>query len=140
MSKRIIQNMTYRQSLMKYAEKYGVSRTCQQEPVVHLLLEVPLGQNGDALSLPTTYSSADFLKRLVKWYVHRGIRVECFQTDSGFEFTNRFSKSRRDLSTLFETSVAQLGICHKLVRSYTPRHNAEESNRQHKALRCWIKE
>ena len=56
----------------------------------------------------TTYSSADFLKRLVKWYVRRGIRVECFQTDSGFEFTNRFSKSKRDLSTLFETTAAQL--------------------------------
>ncbi len=80
----------------------------QQEPVVPLLLEDPLEQNSDVLSLPTTYSSADFLKRLVKWYVRRGIRVECFQTDSGFEFTNRFSKSRRDLSTLFETSAAQL--------------------------------
>lgn len=36
----------------------------------------------------STYSSADFLKRLVKWYARRGIRVECVQTDNSFEFTN----------------------------------------------------
>ena len=38
----------------------------------------------------STFSSADFLKRLVRWYARRGIRVECVQTDNGFEFTNRF--------------------------------------------------
>ena len=38
----------------------------------------------------STYSSADFLKRLVKWYAHKGIHVKCVQTDNGFEFTNRF--------------------------------------------------
>ena len=38
----------------------------------------------------STYSSADFLKKLVKWYARRGIQVECVQTDNGFEFTNRF--------------------------------------------------
>ena len=31
----------------------------------------------------STYSSADFLKRLVKWYARRGIHVECVQTDNG---------------------------------------------------------
>ena len=41
----------------------------------------------------STYSSADFLKRLFKWYTQRGIRVECVQTDNGFEFTNRFPGS-----------------------------------------------
>ena len=41
----------------------------------------------------STYSSADFLKRLFKWYTRRGIRVECVQTDNGFEFTNRFPNS-----------------------------------------------
>lgn len=39
----------------------------------------------------STYSSADFVKRLVKWYKRRGITVKCIQTDNGFEFTNRFS-------------------------------------------------
>ena len=80
----------------------------------------------------STYSSADFLKRLVKWYARRGIQVECVQTDNGFEFTNRFSNSKRDLPTLFENTAAKLGIRHKLIRPYTPRHNGkvERSHRE----------
>ena len=80
----------------------------------------------------STYSSADFLKRLVKWYARRGIRVECVQTDNGFEFTNRFSNSKRDVQTLFEKTAADLGIRHKLIRPYTPRHNGkvERSHRE----------
>ncbi len=79
-----------------------------------------------------TCSSADFLKRLVKWYTRRGIRVECVQTDNGFEFTNRFSNSKRDIQTLFEKTAAELGVQHKLIRPYTPRHNGkvERSHRE----------
>ena len=76
----------------------------------------------------STYSSADFLKKLFKWYARRGIRVECVQTDNGFEFTNRFSNSKRELTTLFESAAAQLGIRHKLIRPYTPRHNGKVEN------------
>ena len=80
----------------------------------------------------STYSSADFLTRLVKWYARRGIKVECVQTDNGFEFTNRFSNSRKDRPTLFEQTAAALGIRHKLIRPYTPRHNGkvERSHRE----------
>ena len=80
----------------------------------------------------STCSSADFLKKLFKWYARRGIRVECVQTDNGFEFTNRFSNSKRNLPTLFESTAAQLGIRHKLIRPYTPRHNGkvERSHRE----------
>ena len=80
----------------------------------------------------STCSSADFLKRLVKWYARRGIRVECVQTDNGFEFTNRFSNSKRDIQTLFEKTAAELGVQHKLIRPYTPRHNGkvERSHRE----------
>ena len=80
----------------------------------------------------STYSSADFLKKLFRWYTHRGIRVECVQTDNGLEFTNRFSNSRRDLPTLFEATAVRLGIRHKLIRPYTPRHNGkvERSHRE----------
>ena len=80
----------------------------------------------------TTYSSADFLKRLVKWYARRDIRVECVQTDNGFEFTNRFSNSKREIPTRFEKTAAQLAIRHKLTRPYTPRHNGkvERSHRE----------
>lgn len=80
----------------------------------------------------STYSSADFLKRLVRWYARRGIQVECVQTDNGFEFTNRFSNSKRDIPSLFEKTAAELGIRHKLIRPYTPRHNGkvERSHRE----------
>lgn len=85
-----------------------------------------------AYSEQSTYSSADFLKRLVKWYARRGIHVQCVQTDNGFEFTNRFSNSKRDIPTLFENTALQLGIRHKLIRPYTPRHNGkvERSHRE----------
>ena len=73
----------------------------------------------------STYSSADFLKKLAKWYARRGIRVECVQTDNGFEFTNRFSNSKRNLPTLLEATARELGIRHKLIRPYTPRHNGK---------------
>ena len=80
----------------------------------------------------STCSSADFLKKLFKWYARQRIRVECVQTDNGFEFTNRFSNSKRNLPTLFESTAAQLGIRHKLIRPYTPRHNGkvERSHRE----------
>ncbi len=80
----------------------------------------------------STYSSADFLRRMVKWFARRGVRVECVQTDNGFEFTNRFSNSKRNIPTLFEKTAAELGIRHKLIRPYTPRHNGkvERSHRE----------
>lgn len=80
----------------------------------------------------STYSSADFLRRLTEWYARRGIKMECVQTDNGFEFTNRFSTSRRILPTLFEKTAAELGILHKLIQPYTPRHNGkvERSHRE----------
>jgi transposase InsO family protein len=80
----------------------------------------------------STYSSADFLKRAVEWFARRGVRVECVQTDNGFEFTNRFSPSKKHLLTLFEATAAKLHIRHKLIRPYTPRHNGkvERSHRE----------
>ncbi len=80
----------------------------------------------------STFSSADFLRKTVAWFARRGIRVECVQTDNGFEFTNRFSNSNRDLQTAFEAAAADLGIRHKLIRPYTPRHNGkvERSHRE----------
>lgn len=80
----------------------------------------------------SSFSSADFLDKLVKWYARRGIHVECVQTDNGFEFTNRFSNSKRDVPTLFEATAQNLGIRHKLIRPYTPCHNGkvERSHRE----------
>ena len=80
----------------------------------------------------STYSSADFLERAIKWFKRRGVTVECVQTDNGFELTNRFSNSKRDLTTLFQATAQRLGIRHKLIRPYTPRHNGkvERSHRE----------
>ena len=80
----------------------------------------------------STYSSADFLKKAYAFFKKQGFTMECVQTDNGFEFTNRFSNSKRDLQTLFEETATQLGIRHKLIRPYTPRHNGkvERSHRE----------
>ena len=80
----------------------------------------------------STFSSADFLSKVVKHFARKGVAVECVQTDNGFEFTNRFSSSQGDLETLFEATARQLGIRHKLIRPYTPRHNGkvERSHRE----------
>ena len=80
----------------------------------------------------STYSSADFLKKVVKAFARKGVKVECVQTDNGFEFTNRFSNTKRNLPTLFERTATDLGIFHKLIRPYTPRHNGkvERSHRE----------
>ena len=114
-----------------------VPRRCITDPELRLFQYTAIDEFTRLRSLAaypeqSTYSSADFLKKLVKWYARRGIQVECVQTDNGFEFTNRFSNSKRDLPTLFETTAAQLGIRHKLIRPYTPRHNGkvERSHRE----------
>lgn len=80
----------------------------------------------------STYSSADFLKRMVKWYARRRIHVQCVHTDNGFEFTIRFSNSKRDIPTFFENTAAQFAVRLKLIRPYTPRHNdkVERSHRE----------
>lgn len=114
-----------------------VPRSCIADPKLRLFQYSTIDEFSrlrflGAYEEQSTYSSADFLKRLVKWYGRRGIRVECVQTDNGFEFTNRFSNSKKDIPTLFEKTAGKLGIRHKLIRPYTPRHNGkvERSHRE----------
>ena len=114
-----------------------VPRKCIADPELRLFQYTAIDEYSRlrflwAYSEQSTYSSADFLRRLVKWYARRGIQVECVQTDNGFEFTNRFSNSKKDLPTLFESTAQSLGIRHKLIRPYTPRHNGkvERSHRE----------
>lgn len=114
-----------------------VPRRCITDPELHLFQYTAIDEFTRLRFLAaypeqSTYSSADFLKKLVKWYARRGLHVECVQTDNGFEFTNRFSNSKRDIPTLFEKTAAQLGIRYKLIRPYTPRHNGkvERSHRE----------
>lgn len=80
-----------------------------------------------------TYTSMQFLKAAVLWFKRRGIVIECVQTDNGFEFTKRLSRTRDEENlTSFELLLRFLGIHHKLIKPYTPRHNGkvERSHRE----------
>ena len=83
----------------------------------------------EAFKEHSTYSSAQFIRHCVKRFP---FTVECVQTDNGSEFTNRLNSSKKQLPTLFETTLAELGIRHKLIKPYTPRHNGkvERSHRK----------
>ena len=101
-----------------------VPRSCIADPELRLFLVTYEEQ--------ITYSSAAFLEKMTAWFRRRGVTVECVQTDNGFEFTNRFSNSKKDIPSRFEKTAARLGIRHKLIRPYTPRHNGkvERSHRE----------
>ena len=74
----------------------------------------------------STYSSTQFVEKMLEAFP---FSVECIQTDNGFEFTNRFGSGK---PTLFENKLSELGIAHKLIRPFTPRHNGkvERSHRK----------
>ena len=114
-----------------------VPRSCIADPELRLYQYTAIDEYSrlrflGAYEEQSTYSSADFLLKATAWFKRKGIRVECVQTDNGFEFTNRFSPSKRDLTSFFEATAASLGIRHKLIRPYTPRHNGkvERSHRE----------
>lgn len=114
-----------------------VPRACIADPELRLFQYTAIDEYSryrilGAYPEQSTYSSADFLRRVAAAFSRKGIKVECVQTDNGFEFTNRFSNSERDLPTLFESTASALGIRHKLIRPYTPRHNGkvERSHRE----------
>ena len=79
----------------------------------------------------STYESSQFIDEIIKKFP---FKIEEIQTDNGFEFTNRLSynTSIRDRKTLFESKLKKLGIRHKLIKPYTPRHNGkvERSHRK----------
>ena len=72
----------------------------------------------------STYESSQFIDEIIKKFP---FKIEEIQTDNGFEFTNRLSynTSIRDRKTLFESKLKKLGIRHKLIKPYTPRHNGK---------------
>ena len=83
----------------------------------------------EAFKEHSTFSSTQFLLHVIEKFPYA---IECVQTDNGFEFTNRLSNSKTKPLTLFEKTLAQLGIQHKLIRPFTPRHNGkvERSHRK----------
>lgn len=83
----------------------------------------------EAFQEHSTYSSAEFIKHCVKKFP---FAIECVQTDNGAEFTNRLIAGQTPRPTLFEETLRRLGIRHKLIKPYTPRHNGkvERSHRK----------
>ena len=84
----------------------------------------------EAFQEHSTYSSAEFIKHCVQRFPYA---IECVQTDNGAEFTNRLAPNTlKGKETLFERTLKELGIRHKLIRPYTPRHNGkvERSHRK----------
>lgn len=83
----------------------------------------------EAFEEQSTYSSALFLQHIAKKFP---FPIECIQTDNGLEFTNRLNSRGMKKLTLFERMLAKLGIAHKLIRPFTPRHNGkvERSHRK----------
>ena len=78
----------------------------------------------------STHSSDVFLKHILKAFP---FNVECIQTDNGTEFTKAFIPNVREGNlTLFEKRLKKLGISHKKIRPFTPRHNGkvERSHRK----------
>ncbi|MCL2079615.1 MAG: DDE-type integrase/transposase/recombinase [Oscillospiraceae bacterium] len=86
----------------------------------------------EAFEEASTYSSATFLINALAFFQKHGFRVECVQTDNGFEFTNRLHNQAKDSLTLFERTANRVSVKHKLIRPYTPRHNGkvERSHRE----------
>lgn len=83
----------------------------------------------EAFEEHSSYSSAIFLKHLIE---KLPFKIECVQTDNGSEFTKRLGNTENPTPTLFERTLEQCGIRHKLIKPYTPRHNGkvERSHRK----------
>jgi transposase InsO family protein len=84
----------------------------------------------EAFDEASTYTSTVFLEHVIKAFP---FQINCVQTDNGFEFTKRFhNKESEARLTMFENRLFSLGIRHKLIRPFTPRHNGkvERSHRK----------
>ena len=83
----------------------------------------------EAFKEHNSYSSSEFIKHCVKRFP---FAIECVQTDNGPEFTNRLNSQRSHRKTLFEETLEDLGIVHKTIKPFTPRHNGkvERSHRK----------
>lgn len=88
----------------------------------------------EAFEEHSTYSSAIFLEHVVQFFK---LPIECVQTDNGFDFTNRFSNTKRDYKRYLKATAQKLSICHKLIRSYTPRHNSKVERSNRKDQKCF---
>lgn len=76
----------------------------------------------------STYSSADFLKKLV---IAFSFPIREIQTDNGSEFTNALLVKHSMHKSLFEQALEDMDIIYHRIRVATPRHNGKVE-RQHR--------
>jgi transposase InsO family protein len=76
----------------------------------------------------STYSSADFLKKLVKFFP---FPIREVQTDNGTEWTTQLLVKDPKSKTLFEQALEDMDIIYHRIRVATPRHNGKVE-RQHR--------
>ena len=76
----------------------------------------------------STYSSTDFLKRLIAAFP---APIREIQTDNGTEFTKALQTNNPDDLSLFEQALKQYDILYHRIRVATPRHNGKVE-RQHR--------
>lgn len=76
----------------------------------------------------STYSSADFIKKLVNTFP---FPIREIQTDNGSEFTNALLVKSSTHKSLFEQALADMDIIYHRIRVATPRHNGKVE-RQHR--------
>ena len=76
----------------------------------------------------STYSSLDFLKKLVVVFP---FPIREIQTDNGTEWTNALLVKTATHKTLFEQELENMGIIYHRIRIATPRHNGKVE-RQHR--------
>ena len=77
----------------------------------------------------STSATTEFIEIIMKKFP---FKIECIQTDNGFEFRNRLNWQGTEKKTIFEKKLEELGIKHKLIKPKTPRHNGkvERSHRK----------
>jgi len=76
----------------------------------------------------STYSSRDFLEKLIK---RAPFPIREVQTDNGAEFTNRLLVIKSKHLTMFENALLDMGIIYHRIQIATPRHNGKVE-RQHR--------
>lgn len=76
----------------------------------------------------STYSSLDFLKKLMRFFP---FAIREVQTDNGTEWTKALLTKNPHAKTLFEQHLEDCGIIYHRIRVATPRHNGKVE-RQHR--------
>jgi transposase InsO family protein len=81
----------------------------------------------EVLPTATTADAVAFVRRAVRWFGRRGVRVERLMTDNGAAYRAR----------VFAAACTELGVRHLRTRPYTPRTNGKAERFIQTLLREW---